>query len=408
MRATWRWFGPSDPVRIRDVMQTSATSVETTLEDQPVGAIWPDAAIMERKRQVEISEDGRPSGLKWDILGGIPIHDDIKLGRSDRSKYVDVFKENVRRLSKHGVHRILFTVMPLLDWVRTDLSRPFPSGVEGVAFDVVDFAVFDIYLIARADAAQSYPAPVLEAAETRLEAMEPTRREALKRMLVKGLPGGPRFYESDEFRSLLSAYGSIGVEAYRQNLIEFLGEVATVCEEEGAVLGLHPDDPPFPVCGLPRIASTLSDFRKIFEGAGSPAVGMIFCSGSLGSRPDNDLATFIEEVGHRIVYAHPRAVKRSGEYGSFFEVEHLAPNADVDLFEVLRLLLQEERKREPNSQVWSEIPYRADHAVRMLYDQLHDDFVPGYTPVGLVKATAELRGMIHALQRTMQTTAANS
>lgn len=398
MRATWRWFGPDDTARIEDIMQASVTSIETTLGHLPTGAIWPEEEIAAMRRAVEHPRSG-PSNLVWDTLGGIPIHDDIKLGRAGRRQYVEAFRENIRRLAGHGVRRILFTVMPLLDWVRTDLSIRLPNGAEVLGFDMVDFAVFDIHLLRRAGVEASYGADMLAAAEARHAEMPDERRRSLLAMLTRGLPGGPRYYESDEFARLLADYARIDTEAYRQNMIDFLGDIAETCAAEGAVAGFHPDDPPFPICGLPRVASTLDDFRRIFEAVPSEGLGFIFCSGSLGSRPDNDLTAFVREFGDRIVYAHPRRVKRLGTDGSFLEAPHLGGEGDFDLYDILRLLTDEERRRTGSDPLRREIPFRADHAPRLLHDQEREDFVPGYTPIGIMKATAELRGMLHAIER---------
>lgn len=398
MRATWRWFGPRDTTRIEDIMQASVTSVETSLGDLETGSIWPLDEIRALRQAVEHPSSG-PSGLKWDTLGGIPIHDDIKLGLPTRKSYIDAFKENVRRLSGEGVRRILFTVMPLLDWVRTDLSHKLPNGAEVLGFDMVDFAVFDIHLLRRKDAEADYGPELLTAARERYRQMPQERRQGLLGMLTRGLPGGPRHYETPEFAELLAKYGSLEPESYRANLIDFLGEVAETCAAEGAVAGFHPDDPPFPICGLPRIASSLSDFRKIFDAVSSPGLGFIFCSGSLGSRPDNDHAAFVAEFGSRIVYAHPRRVKRLGPDGSFIEAQHLDGEADFDLYDILKLLTDEEKRRRSTDPLWQEIPFRADHAARLLHDQAREDFVPGYTPIGITKATAELRGMLHAIEK---------
>lgn len=398
MRATWRWFGPDDPMRIDDVMQTGATSVEATLS-RPVGEGWPDEAIAAMRARIARTEAGGPSGLAWDTLGGIPIHDEIKLGGPDRARHVAAFRRTVRRLAAHGVRRILFTVMPLLDWVRTDLAVPLPSGVEALGFDVLDFAVFDVHLIGRPGALDGYDPALHDRIAQRHAEMPEARRQALVAMLARGLPGGPRFYEAAEFHALLARYGSLATETYRANLVDFLGEVARVCEDEGAVLGIHPDDPPIPLCGLPRIASTLEDFRRIFDGCGSAAVGMIFCAGSLAARQGNDLDAILDALGARVVYAHPRTIRRTDALGSFREAEHLDPEAEVDLCHILARLIAEERRRAGHPAPRSEIPYRADHSVRMLDDKGRADFVPGYTPIGLVRSTAELRGMVRALER---------
>lgn len=396
MRATWRWFGPQDPMTIDWIRQSGATSVEASLSYLPPGCVWETDAIDALKNLVRTAPPGQ-TPLGWDTLGGIAIHDDIKLGRKDSARLTANFQETVRRLSQAGVRRINFTVMPLLDWVRTGLDTRLESGAEVLGFDAIDFAIFDIHLLKRPGAEEEID-PEIAAAARRRHAETPAERwQPLLAMLTRGLPGGPGQYGSGEFHSLLDAYQRLGTETYRQNLIDFLGEVARTCEAEGAVFAIHPDDPPIPLCGLPRIASTLEDFAKIFAGVSSPRAGMIFCSGSLGSRRDNVLTDFIDSFGHRIFYAHPRRIHFRDDFGSFTEAEHLGGAGAFDLHDVLvRLMAEEARRRRQGIADW-EIPYRADHACRILYDQKKADFVPGYTPVGLIKATAELRGMIHAI-----------
>ena len=399
MRATWRWFGPQDPMTIDWIRQAGATSVEASLGHIPAGEVWDVADIDALKRQINAAPPGQ-TPLAWDTLGGIAIHDDIKLGRKDAKRLTRNFQETVRRLARAGVRRINFTVMPLLDWVRTGLAMQLESGAEALSFDAVDFAVFDIHLIGRAGAREALDPALVEAADRRHRERAASDWQKLLAMLTRGLPGGPSFYENGEFHGLLHAYQMLGTEVYRQNLIDFLGEVARTCEAEGAVFAIHPDDPPVPLCGLPRIASTLDDFATIFDGVSSPHAGMIFCTGSLASRQDNVLSDFISRFGSRIFYAHPRRIRFRDGFGSFSEAEHLGGTAAFDLYDVLALLVGEEkRRRDAGMQDW-EIAYRADHATRILHDQQRSDYVPGYTPVGLVKATAELRGMIHAIEKS--------
>ncbi|MEP9373463.1 mannonate dehydratase [Mesorhizobium sp. KR1-2] len=396
MRATWRWFGPQDPMTIDWIRQSGATSVEASLAHLPPGTVWERQAINDMKDLVAVAPAGQ-TPLEWDTLGGIAIHDDIKLGRAGSTRLTANFQETVRRLAQAGVRRINFTVMPLLDWVRTGLGTMLESGAEALSFDAIDFAVFDLFLLKRPGAAEELDPKLVVSAERRYADTPMERWDELLNMLTRGLPGGPGHYRSGEFHTLLAAYQRLGTDVYRQNLIDFLGEVARTCEAEGAVFAIHPDDPPIPLCGLPRIASTLDDFAKIFNGVSSPVAGMIFCSGSLGSRRDNMLADFVNMFGPRIFYAHPRRIRFRDDFGSFTEAEHLGGVGAFDLRDVIALLMNEEaRRRKEGISDW-EIPYRADHACRILHDLGRADFVPGYTPVGLVKATAELRGMVHAL-----------
>lgn len=401
MRATWRWFGSQDPMTIPEIRQAGATSVETALSDMPAGVPWPKEAISVLQDAVE-RPDGVESGLTWDTLGGIAIHDDIKLGRAGAGEHIEAFCETVRRLSGHGVRRILMTVMPLLDWVRTDLHLPMPGGATGLGFDMVDFAVFDLFLLNRVGAQDDHDAETIAAAQVRYAEMPHSRRESLLAMLTKGLPGGPRFYQGAEFQALLAEYNAQSRDQYRQNMADFLGAVAQTCADEGSVLGIHPDDPPVPLCGLPRIASTTADFDWLFEAVPCAAFGMIFCAGSLGSRAGVELPAMIRRFGPRIHYAHPRRIAFSGADGSFREAAHLGGEGAFDLFDVLEALCAEEDRRRTEGRTDWEIAFRADHARRMLDDVTAPDFVPGYPRIGLAVATAELRGMVHSIQRNRQ------
>ncbi len=403
MKASWRWFGPDDPMPLPRVGQTGAMVLETSLTDLAPGAEWTDVHIAERRQMVEAQRNANGETLRWEVLGGIPIHDDIKLGRGDAKQYTLVMQENIRRLCGQGVRRILINVMPLIDWVRTDLNRPLVTGATTVAFDALDVAVSDLYLIRRPGAEADYGEDVLNAARARFDGMSDDRRAQLLSMLTTSLPGGDSRHDHSDFASLLECYNQLSTDAYRSHIFDFIGAICEVLEAEGGLLGVHPDDPPWPICGLPRIMSSLADYEAMFEAVPSPANGILFCSGALGASPRNDLERIVSTLRGRVHYAHLRAVhhlKRHGAAGwSFQEAEHLGP--DADLFTLARILVEEEHNRRGGgeSELRCAIPYRADHGQHILSDLDAEASNPGYAPVGMTKATAELRGMIHAIER---------
>lgn len=403
MRPSWRWFGPSDPMPLARVGQTGAVMLETSLSDLPAGAAWTDAMIAERRQMVEAHRNAEGEQLRWEVLGGIPIHDDIKLGRSDARRYTETMKENVRRLCGQGVRRILINAMPLIDWVRTDLARALPTGAETVAYDALDVTAFDLFLIRRAGAEADYSPRVLAAAKARYDAMDEARRDQLEAMLTTSLPGGDSRPDRSAFDALLADYNRLGSAAYRAHLYDFIGAICEVLEGEGGLLGVHPDDPPWRICGLPRIMSCLEDYQSLFNAVPSAANGILFCSGALGASPENDLVKIASVLRGRVHYAHLRAVEHLDyheEAGwSFQEAEHLSGKAD--LFALARLLVDEEHARRGSgeSALRSDIPFRADHGQHILGDLDAQGGNPGYAPIGMTKATAELRGMLYAIER---------
>ncbi|MEH6728861.1 MAG: mannonate dehydratase, partial [Hyphomicrobiales bacterium] len=406
MIASWRWFGPSDPMPLSRIGQTGAMMLETSLAELSAGAVWTEAAIRERRELVDACRNANGETLRWEVLGGIPIHNDIKLGRGDRTKYINIMSENMRRLCGQGVRRILINVMPLIDWVRTDLAQRLPTGATSVSYDAIDVTAFDLFIIARPNAERDYSAGIIDAARDRFVQMSQTRRDHLLNTLATGLPGGDSHQDVSEFKYLLSDYNALDVMHYRQNIFDFIGAICRVLEEEGGVLGVHPDDPPWQICGLPRIMASLEDYQALFEAVPSPANGILLCSGALGASPKNDLPAIARALKGRVHYAHLRTVRQTGSYAeagwSFEESEHLS--GDIDLYDIATTLVDEEHQRRANGNdpFHATIPFRADHGQHILDDLDAAETNPGYAPVGMTKATAELRGMIYAIERNRE------
>lgn len=411
MIASWRWFGPSDPMPLSRVGQTGAIALETSLADLPAGTAWTEEAIFERRQLVEACRNANGEVLRWDVLGGIPIHNDIKLGRGDHTQYTDVMAENLRRLCDQGVRRILINVMPLIDWVRTDLARQLPTGATSVTYDALDVTAFDLFIINRPNAEKDYSSEIVEAAHAQFLGMSRSHRNRLMQTLATGLPGGDNRQSVSEFKSLLGDYNALTLASYRQNIFDFIGTMCRVLEEEGGVLGVHPDDPPWQICGLPRIMTSLDDYQTLFKAVPSPANGILLCSGALGASPKNDLPAIARTLKGRVHYAHLRTVCQTKSHGpagwNFHESEHLS--GDIDLYDIATTLIDEEHRRRTtgSNPLHATIPFRADHGQHILDDLDASESNPGYAPVGMTKATAEMRGMIYAIERQRAATHAD-
>lgn len=378
MQETWRWFGPDDPVTLADVRQAGASGIVTALHDVPNGGLWPVEAIEARKAMIE------EAGLQWSVVESIPLHEDIKTGAPGWREYAGIWAENLKRLARAGVTTICYNFMPVLDWTRTDLDYELPNGARCLRFDHLRFAAFDLYMLGRKGAEADYPAETREAARAVYEAMSADDRELLTNNIIAGLPGSEESYTLDGFRQQLAAYDGLGPDDLRTQLAEFLKIVIPVAEEEGAILGIHPDDPPRSLFGLPRIVSCLEDLKAIGAMVDSPANGFTLCAGSLGVRADNDVPAMIRELGDRIHFLHLRTTKRGENPLDFHEADHLA--GDVDMVAAVREAVLLERR------TGRILPFRPDHGHQLLSD-LRVVSTPGYPAIGRLRGLAELRGV---------------
>ncbi len=391
MRQAWRWFGPDDPVTLDHVRQAGATDVVSALHHLAPGEAWTPAEVERHRSLVETAPPGR-STLRWSVVESIPVPDDVKrLGAGARAS-IEAWIASLEAVAGAGLRTVCYNFMPVLDWTRTDLDWELPTGATALRFDQARFAAFDLHVLRRPGAEADYDEATRARARAIADALSDEERDALSATLAAGLPGATTdALDLDGFRERLAAYRDVDADALRANLAAFLARVAPVAEQLGVRLTLHPDDPPRPLFGLPRIASTEADYAALFAAVPSPANGMCFCTGSLGVRADNDLAAIAERFGPRIHFAHLRATRREPD-GSFHEADHL--DGDVDMVAVIRALLAEERRRAPEDA----IPFRPDHGHRMLDDLRPGKRVnPGYTAVGRLKGLAELRGVMRAL-----------
>lgn len=396
MREGWRWFGPRDPVGTRDIREAGAQSVVTALHHVPTGAVWTPEAIAKRQAEVAARPDGAASGLTWDVVESLPVSEAIKTRSGPWRAHLDAWTDSLRHVAAAGIEVVCYNFMPILDWTRTDLAYRVPSGATCMRFDLADFAAFDIHVLRRDDAEADYDAATRDAARTRAAAMDEDARTALSRTVAFGLPGAAETLTMDDLRARLGDYAGVGAEDLRANLVAFLAEVAPVAEDLGLRLCCHPDDPPFPLLGLPRIMSTEADYAAVTQAVDVPANGITFCTGSLGARPDNDLPGMVDRLGGRIHFLHLRNVTREGRAirGSFFEDEHLA--GGTDMVAVVAAVLREEARRREAGRDDASIVFRPDHGQDILTDHGRGG-QPGYPAVGRLKGLAELRGVIAAL-----------
>lgn len=399
MEQTWRWYGPDDPVSLKDIRQAGATGIVTALHNIPVGDIWPLEEIEKRKRLIEWDDSinpPQPRGLDWSVIESIPVHEDIKQGKPSRDKWIENYKESIRNVGKAGIPVVTYNWMPVVDWTRTNLEMKLDDGALALAFDYTEFAAFDLFILKRSGAREDYTDEVIEKAKTRLSSMSEEEKYILQKNIIAGLPGGQEGYDINTFREKLEEHENIDSNKYRQNLKYFLEQIVPVAIESGVRLAIHPDDPPIPLFGLPRVVSTESDLQFIINIMDSIYNGLCICTGSLGVRPDNDLPGIIERLGSRINFLHLRSTQRDGN-NSFHEASHLRGN--VDMYNVMLNVLKEQKKRHSQNRRDEIIPMRADHGHTIL-DDLNKKTNPGYSAIGLLRGMAELRGLEMGIKRS--------
>ena len=383
MEQTWRWFGPADPVSLADIRQAGATGIVSALHDQPNGTVWPVERILERKAMIEAA------GLTWSVVESIPVHEDIKTAAPGWERYAEAWVASMVNLARCGVRIICYNFMPVIDWTRTDLAYELPDGARCLRFDADAFAAFDLFILKREGAEAEYSAQEIDQARAAHAAMSEADVAKLMANIIAGLPGAEESYSLDSFRARLATYAEVDAERLRANLAAFLKIVIPVAEKEGVVLAIHPDDPPRPLFGLPRVVSTAADMKANAEMVDSPANGFTFCTGSYGVRPDNNLVEMFETHADRVHFLHLRATKREADPRSFHEAAHL--DGDVDMVAVIKAVLLAERRR------GVELPMRPDHGHQLL-DDLRKTSNPGYPAIGRLRGLAELRGVERAIR----------
>lgn len=391
LEQTWRWFGPNDRISLEEILQTGVKGIVSALHQIPTGELWSNEKIKERKRMIE------KSGLSWSVVESVPIHEDIKKRTGKFKEYIDNYKKTITNLGNEGIKTVCYNFMPVTDWSRTNLSMRFEDGAESLSFNYITFVVIDIFLLNRKNARDSYDSDVILQAEKLYRQLSEDDLERLKDTFLLGFPGSGETFSLKEVNERIEDYADIDKNQFRENLRLFLEEIIPCAEEVNVKMAIHPDDPPWPLMGLPRIVGNDEDLNFLLQAYNSPSNGITFCTGSLGAAHFNDLAQMSKKYAHRINFGHLRNVNRDKELNFH---ENYVFDGDIDMYIIMKNLILEQEKRRNEGNTEYMIPYRPDHGQQILGD-LYQKNYPGYSLYGRMKNLAELRGLEIGIRRSL-------
>jgi len=391
LEQTWRWFGPSDPVPLTHIKMSGATGVVSALHHIANGEVWSLEDIGKHKQLIETA------GLSWSVVESVPIHEDIKQRSGHYQRYIANYQQTIKNLGQSGIDTICYNFMPVLDWTRTDLDFQMPDGAKALRFDIHQLIVFDVFVLKRKNAEFDYSSIQLQTAESIYKTMSAAQKQQLISNIIAGLPGAEEGYSLTDFQKTLNLYAQIDDQQLRFNLTEFIKQVIPTAVSANVMMAIHPDDPPFPILGLPRVVSTMDDIQTIIQACDVPNNGICFCAGSLAASDNNDVLAILKKYAHRINFVHLRNIARE-QKGIFHESAHL--DGKIDMYQVLRALLCEQSRRLQSGRLDYRMPMRPDHGHQML-DDLGKTVNPGYSAIGRLRGLAELRGLMLGIIRQL-------